>query len=241
MVDKTHSYEFKGKNELLTFELKKGVFYPTDTSTILIEACKQAIFSPKKILDLGCGCGLVGITLAKMGLTKGPVYASDLSGEAIELARRNAKKMSVDYIARRGNIFEPWKGEKFDVIIDDIAGISDEIAKISSWYGEGISCDAGRDGVKLILQMIEQSRGYLAEGGMLIFPVLSLSGVDKILQALNEFYPSYEVLARKDWFLPDAIAQRQDILMPLINDGSIKCQKKYGKWLWYTHIYKADK
>ena len=75
---------------------------------------------------------------------------------------------------------------------------------------------------------------------MLIFPVLSLSNEDKILEALKATYPSYEVLAKKDWFLPDAIAERQDILTPLINEGSIKCRKKYGKWIWHTHIYKAN-
>ncbi|MBU0881531.1 MAG: hypothetical protein KKE81_04970, partial [Candidatus Omnitrophica bacterium] len=166
--------------------------------------------------------------------------ASDLSGEAIELARKNAERMSVEYVARRGSMFEPWDGEKFDVIVDDVAGISDDIAGISPWYPEGVSCGAGRDGVKWIVQIIEQSGRHLNEGGMFIFPILSLSNADKIIQSLRGAYSSYEIIAKKDWFLPDAMAARQDILMPLINDGSIICHKKYGKWIWYTHIYKAN-
>lgn len=240
MMNIMYQYIPKGKKEPFSFELEEGVFHPTDTSGVLIEACSQAILSPKKILDLGCGCGLVGIALAKMGLCKGAVYASDLSREAVELARKNAESMSIEYVARCGSLFEPWSGEKFDVIVEDVAGISDDIAKISSWYPQGVSCGAGRDGVKWIVRIIEQSRDYLTEGGMLIFPVLSLSNEDKILEALKATYPSYEVLAKKDWFLPDAIAERQDILTPLINEGSIKCRKKYGKWIWHTHIYKAN-
>lgn len=233
-------YSTKDKNGTLLFELKKGVFHPTDTSNILIEACKGAIRFPRKILDLGCGCGLVGITLAKMGLCRGPLFASDLSKEAVDLARKNAEKMSVEYIARCGSLFEPWKGEKFDVIVDDVAGISDDVAKISPWYPEGVPCDAGRDGTKWIIQIIEGSRSHITEGGMLIFPVLSLSNEYRILETLRTTYSSYEILAKRDWFLPDEMAAKQDILMPLINDGSIKCQKKYGKWTWHTHIYKAD-
>lgn len=234
-----YRYDLKDKKDPLFLELKEGVFHPTDTSGILIEACGKAISTPKKILDLGCGCGLVGIALARMGLSRGPVFVSDLSGDAIDLARKNAERLSVECVARCGSLFEPWKGEKFDVIVDDVAGISDDIAKISGWYPEGVPCDAGRDGTKWIVRIIKESRDYLTEDGMLIFPVLSLSNEDRILEALKETYSSYEVLAKKDWFLPDGIAARQDILVPLINDGSIKCQKKYGKWIWHTHIYKA--
>lgn len=235
-----YEYKLSDERDALLFDVKKGVFHPTDTSRILIEACGKAIVSPKKILDLGCGCGLVGIALARMGLCKGPLFASDISEAAVCLARKNAKMLSVEYDARCGSLFEPWRGEKFDVIVDDVAGISDDIAQISPWYPEGVLCDAGRNGVKWTTQIIEQSRGYLTDGGMLIFPVLSLSNEGMILDALNRNYPSYEILTKKDWFLPDEIAARQDIVMPLIKYGAIKCQKKYGKWIWYTHIYKAN-
>ncbi|MFC1576162.1 methyltransferase [Candidatus Omnitrophota bacterium] len=235
-----YKYTIRDKNETILFESKKSVFYPTDTSSILIEACRKAIISPKKILDLGCGCGLVGITLARLGLCKGPLFASDISREAVDLARKNAEKMSVEYVARCGSLFEPWKDQKFDVIVDDVAGISDDVAKISPWYPEGVPCDAGRGGAKWIVRVIEQSKDYLTDGGMLIFPVLSLSNEGEILQALKKTYSSHEMLAKKDWFLPDRMAEKTDILTPLINDGSINCQKKYGKWIWSTYIYRAN-
>lgn len=226
------------KKELL-FETAKDVFYPTDTSNLLIEACKLAISSPKKILDLGCGCGYVGITLAKYNLCKGPLFASDISKKAIALVEKNARKISVEYVARCGSLFEPWRGEKFDIIVDDISGVADDIAKISSWYPPGVDCNAGRDGTGWITQVIEQSRQYLTEGGMLIFPLLSLSNEEKILQILKITYPLYELVIKRDWFLPNEIANRSDILMPLINDGSLRCQKKFGRWVWSTYIYRA--
>lgn len=229
------------ENKEFLFETCEDVFYPTDTSNLLIEACKSTISSPKKILDLGCGCGLVGIVLAKLRLCKGPVFASDISKKAITLANKNASKMSINYIARYGSLLEPWRDEKFDVIVDDVSGISDDIAKISSWYPPGVDCNAGRDGTKWIIQVIEQSRQYLREGGELIFPVLSLSNENKIIQTLKKTYSSYELIIKKDWFLPDKIADKIDILMSLIDDGLIRCQKKFGKWIWSTYIYRAGK
>lgn len=226
------------KKELFC-ETEEGVFCPTDTSDLLIDAGKLTISLPGKILDLGCGCGAVGIVLAKLGLCKGPLYASDKSKRAVELAKKNAQKMSVEYVAQCGSLFEPWAGEKFDVIVDDVAGISDDIARISSWYPPGVDCNAGRDGTRWVVQVIEQSRQYLEEKGILIFPLLSLSNEEKIIQALKRTYLSYELIVKKDWFLPDQIANKTDILMPLINDGLIKCQKKFGKWIWSTYIYKA--
>lgn len=226
--------------EPVFIESEKGVFFPTDTSNILIEASRKAILSPKKILDLGCGCGLIGIALAKLGLCKGPLHASDISREAVNLARKNLENMSMEHVIRCGSLFEPWKGEKFDVIVDDVSGISDDIAKISPWYPEGVPCQAGRDGTKWITRVIEQSKEHLTPGGLLIFPVLSLSNEEKILRVLKKTYRSYEMLAKKNWFMPDTIAERTDILLPLINEGSISCQKKYGKWIWSTSAYKAE-
>ncbi len=49
----------------LDIRINKKVFIPTGTSEILIEAAKKIIRPKKKILDLGCGSGIVGISIAK--------------------------------------------------------------------------------------------------------------------------------------------------------------------------------
>lgn len=223
----------------LHFDTRESVFYPTDTTKLLIEAARLSLDRPKKILDLGCGCGITGLTLAKAGLCRIPLYASDISEEAVALANENARKMAVPYVARPGALFQPWREEKFDVIVDDVSGISDDIARISPWYPEGVACNAGRDGTQWILQVIEQAPGHLTEGGMLIFPVLSLSNEGKIIQALKQAFSSFTLVLKKDWFLPKEIEVRDDILTPLINEGSINCVKKFGRWIWSTSVYRA--
>lgn len=223
----------------LVLETQDGVFYPTDTSTLLIEAARASLTRPGTILDLGCGCGIVGLALAKCGLADGPVCGSDISAEAVALAETNARRLSVRYDGRCGSLFEPWAGRRFDVIVDDVAGVSDAIAEVSPWYPAGVKCNAGRDGTRWIVQIIRQSVHHLTEGGILLLPSLSLSCEARILEALDATYASYEVVAKRDWFLPEAIAKRTDVLVPLIEDGSIACERKFGRWIWSTSIYRA--
>ena len=74
---------------------------------------------------------------------------------------------------------------------------------------------------------------YLTEGGMLIFPVLSLSNEEKILQAVKRAYQSYDLVLKKDWFLPDDIANKTGMsshLKNLLNFFyvSLKCFYSYS-------------
>ena len=133
------------------------MFRPTGTTTALIEAVRNNILSPGSLLDIGCGSGVVGLTLSKEGMVTGPLHASDLSEDAIKCVEDNAKDLGLDLDARCGSLFEPWKDYFFDYIIDDVAGIAKKIAEISPWYTFA-PCDAGEDGANLIVQIIEQAK-----------------------------------------------------------------------------------
>lgn len=224
----------------LQFETRSGVFYPTDTSSILIAGCEQVLKGPSKTLDIGCGCGVVGLTLAKMGLVRAPLCASDLSAAAVALAGVNAASLGVEIDARCGSLYEPWQDEKFELIVDDVAGISDDIAAVSGWYPEGVSCDAGRDGVRWVNQVVEGAPRYLAPGGRLIFPVLSLSRTASTLECAKSVFSRVELVAKRDWFVPDAILKHEALFKSLMADGAINCEHKFGRWLWTTYIYSAS-
>jgi len=237
-------YEYAVKdaeNTVLKFETSETAFYPTDTSTLLIESCQNSVKTPVKMLDLGCGIGINGLVLAKLGLCQGPLYASDIGEETVSLVKENAQRLNVPVEVRCGSLFEPWAGEKFDVIIDDISGLSDEVAKISPWFPPGVNCKAGRDGTRWTVEILKQSPEYLREGGRIFFPVLSLSNQEKILRIAREYFFDVVQLAEKEWFLPKETAEKIDQIMPLIEDGTIKCQSKFGAWIWSTKIYMASK
>ena len=168
----------------LEFVLHDKVFIPTGTSTLVIQAARENLKYPGKLLDLGCGAGANGISLQKLGLVKGPIFASDLSKEAVQCALENGKLHQCEIIVRKGSLFEPWGGEKFDYIINDVSGVANAVAEISPWFDK-VPCFSGEDGTLLTCQILEQATQYLNENGMLFFPVLSLSKIDKILNKFN--------------------------------------------------------
>lgn len=235
-------FEYKVKddaNTVLSFETMEDVFYPTETSTLLIEACQSNIKVPGKTLDLGSGIGITGLVLAKLGMCTQPLYASDISKDAIKMTGINAKRLYIDVVTKCGSLFEPWQSEKFDVIIDDVSGISDEVALISPWFPPGVTCEAGRDGTRWIVEILERAPGYLKNDGRIFFPVLSLSNENKILGIAEENFSRVELLLKKEYFLPKDIVGNIDRIMPLIEDGTIFCIKKFGAWIWSTKIFYA--
>lgn len=235
-------YEYKLKdtgNTVLKFKTGRAVFYPTETSDLLVEACRSNIKKPGKTLDLGCGTGIAGLAIYKLGLCDGPLFLSDISKEAVKLAALNAKRLKVDVIARCGSLFEPWPDERFDIIVDDVSGISDEVAGISPWYPSGVACDAGRDGTRWIVKILENAPLHLNKGGKIFFPVLSLSNESKILESAKKNFSRVELLSEKEWFLPKETVEKIGRIMPLMQDGTIFCKKKFGAWIWHTKIFSA--
>ena len=116
--DKLFKIKIDKKNELDFFANNKA-FFPTGTSEFLFKTVHDRIEVPGSILDLGCGVGVVGISLAKLGKVKSPLFLSDASDEAIKLAKKNATNHSVSTDARVGSLYEPWSNMKFNYIIDN--------------------------------------------------------------------------------------------------------------------------
>lgn len=70
-----------------------------------------------KILDLGCGYGVIGIVAAKLA-PRGYVILTDINKLAVKLARENLKLNNVyNAEVREGDLYEPVKGEKFNTIL----------------------------------------------------------------------------------------------------------------------------
>lgn len=224
---------------LMRVKTQSDVFVPTDTSLLLIEACRKRGKQLGKTLDLGCGCGVTGLALAELDLCSRPLYASDMSAAAVALTLENATNRSIACIGQVGSLFEPWSRERFDCIVDDVSGISDEIAQISPWFPSGVSCGAGRDGAGWTVSVLEQAATYLTSNGMLIFPVLSLSDEKKIMQVAHDRFAQVDLLLERQWVLPDSIASKTAVLSELIGDGMITCVKKFGKIIWWTKVFAA--
>lgn len=205
------------------------IFKPTGTSTALINAVKPYVVGGK-LLDLGCGSGVVGAALSHL---VDDLYASDISEEA---AYHTALEYP-DILVRCGNLFAPWEGEKFNYIVDDVSGVAEEIAKISPWF-EGVPCNSGKDGANLVVEVLKEAPKYLAEGGKLFFPIVSLSNVNHIRDVARDIY-RLELLSQTDFPLPKEMWEHEGLLEKLRSEG-IEFHKRFGMLIFSTYIYKAE-
>jgi len=229
-INKEQSFEIK---------LQEGVFHPTGTSDEIIKAVSTNISSPGKVLDLGCGSGVVGFALHILGKSEGILYASDLSKDAVLLIEENAKNLGIPVVSRSGSIFEPWENEFFDYIVDDISGIAEQVAEISPWFSK-TSCRSGKDGTDLVIEAITKSPEYLNTGGKFFFPILSLSNTEKIIETANTIFTTVTKVTHKEWRLPDEMKEHMGTLVDLKSKGLINFEEKYGWLLWSTDVYMAE-
>jgi release factor glutamine methyltransferase len=100
----------------LPFAIAPGrVFVPRPATEMLVQRALEWIGDePKRVADVGAGSGVIGVTLAvrKPAIE---VWATDVSPEAVELTRRNAKRLGV---ADRVHVFEGDLLEPVPVPVD---------------------------------------------------------------------------------------------------------------------------
>ena len=164
---------------------------------------KRVIKKRDKVLDLGCGSGVIGCYLYKKKIID-HIYGSDISKEAVNCAIYNSKKLTQRYDIRLSNSFSSWKDEKFDLIINDISGISPQINKISKWF-EFAPNNSGNDGTKFTLNILKDFKNKTFNNASLIFPVLGLSNRDKIINFLKQNKINYKILLKKEWLTKDLV------------------------------------
>src|SRR6266540_3773083 len=127
--------EWRGRTGPFTIRVDPGVFAPSHTSRSIAEALEIA--PGDTVIDVGCGSGVLSFVAARLGA--GKVIGCDLSEPAIEVADDNAERLGLkDRVEFRvGNLLEPVRGQQADVIIGDVSGIPDEIARVSGWFPDG--------------------------------------------------------------------------------------------------------
>ncbi|WP_320171759.1 methyltransferase [Maridesulfovibrio sp.] len=221
-------------------DVHEGTFYPTETSKLIIDYLKDKKELQKaSMLDLGCGCGIVSLALNRLGLS-GPTCASDISETAVQNTVENFRKYGLKVEGKAGSMFEPWKDRSFDLIMDDVSGIAESIARISPWFGTSISCESGSDGTELTTEIIRNAPEYLKDAGRLIFPVLTLSNYPKIIETAEDTFEEVNLVNRQSFQFPlDLAAKHKDILKEAIEKQDIMVDYKFGMYIWETLIYEA--
>jgi release factor glutamine methyltransferase len=220
-----------------TLEVSGSVFQPTSTTRKMADHLE--IPPGAEVLDLGCGSGPLAIVAAKLGA--GHVYAVDVMEEACKLAWENVKRNDLVHKVsiRCGSLFEPVKGQKFDVIIDDVSGVADRVARLSGWFPDPIPT-GGEDGADLVVKVLADAKEYLRPGGQIYFPVLSLSRAKRIIECAQQlFHDSAKCLASYSIPFCKELTAATEELESLRKRGLIEFSKMGSRYVWTLEVWRA--
>ena len=193
----THHQEFMK----MDFYVDENVLIPRpDTEILVEEAIKIAQKMQKpKILDLCTGSGAIAISIAK-NVPDAEVYAIDISKNAIEVAKRNAKELNANVKFVKSNLFSKLDKIKFDIIVSnppyikksDINYLSDEVKKEPE-----IALDGGYDGLDFYRKITEQAIDYLKLGSYLCFEI-GYDQKDEVIDIINSQGHYSKTYCKKD-------------------------------------------
>jgi release factor glutamine methyltransferase len=151
------------------------VYAPQEDTELLVGALFDEPLPPgAEVLDVGTGTGALALEAARRGLR---VTAVDVARRAVWAARLNAARSGLPVRVRRGNLFDPVRGESFDLILanppyvpaPDGAGRPRGAAR--AW-------DAGDDGRLVVDRICREAPDLLRPGGVLLVVQSALSGPD---------------------------------------------------------------
>ena len=179
------------------YKVTKDVLSPRmETEELIykvIEYIKASNKNNLKILDLCTGSGIIAITLKKeLDQFSIDVLASDISKEAIKVAKENAQSHDATIKFVKSDIFNNID-DKFDIIVSnppyidrkDEVTMQDNVLK----YDPHLALFAEEEGMYFYRKIIEQANDYLNENGVMFFEI-GYDQKDKILKLadINGYY-----------------------------------------------------
>jgi len=149
----------------LDFIVNKKVLIPRPETESLVETVIKQVKrntkneTPKTVIaDIGTGSGCIAVALKK-NLPQIKVIATDKSATALKVARRNAKKHQVKIQFKQGNLLEPVKNLKIDIIVANLPYLKDNLdypdRKVIK-YEPALALKGGPDGLKIYRQFYQQ-------------------------------------------------------------------------------------
>lgn len=158
----------------LEFQVTPDTLIPRPDTEILVETVLENEKDAHiKILDLGTGSGCIAVSLKKIGEFES-VAASDISPEALTVAKRNARKNEVDIDFILSNLFDNIRGN-YDIIVSNPPYIKSSVIETLSPEVRSdprAALDGGDDGLVFYRSIIlEAPETALRPGGRLYLEI----------------------------------------------------------------------
>lgn len=137
-----------------------------------------------KILDMGCGTGIQGITAAKNGAI---VTCIDINKDALDITKKNSEIENVKIEVVESDLFKNVNG-KFNLIIFNPPYLPGT---------EYLDLDGGKKGYEIAIRFLNQSKDYLKKGGRILLLISSLTNQEVVEKKLENLGFRYRVVSSK--------------------------------------------
>ncbi|MBR7110988.1 MAG: peptide chain release factor N(5)-glutamine methyltransferase [Clostridia bacterium] len=188
-----------GMQEFYGAQIKcdKRALIPRFETEYLVDVVVKELNENKKVLDLCTGTGAIAVSIAKKVGAK--VSASDISGEALSLAKENAVLNGVDVEFIHSDLFYEIT-DKFDMIVSNPPYISEkEMKKLSADVKAEpkVALFGGRDGLDFYRRIIANAPKHLNKDGRIYFEV-GKHQAEQVGLMLEESFKAIEILKDLD-------------------------------------------
>ncbi|MEU0383373.1 HemK2/MTQ2 family protein methyltransferase [Streptomyces chartreusis] len=159
-----------------------GVYAPQEDTELLADALSdEPLPQGAEVLDVGTGTGALALEAARRGLR---VTAVDVSRRAVWAARVNAARAGLPVRVRHGNLFDPVRGESFDLVLANPPYVPAP-SGTGGPRGAARAWDAGDDGRLVVDRICREAPDLLRPGGVLLLVQSALSDPDLTVGCLR--------------------------------------------------------
>ncbi|MEM4713453.1 MAG: class I SAM-dependent methyltransferase [Candidatus Bathyarchaeia archaeon] len=176
------------------FDVWQDVYEPAEDSFLFAE--NLTVLEGERVLDMGTGCGILGIIAAKKALQ---VVAIDINPAAVRCAKENAKLNGVadTMLFIQGDLFTPLKAEeKFDLILFNAPYLPTEPFEGKTlieraWVG-------GTSGRTILDRFLEGISGHVKVEGRVLLMQSTLTNVNRTMKILEDEGFKAKIIASLD-------------------------------------------
>ena len=191
----------------LPLYVNENVLIPRFDTEVLVEEvlALSKKDKSKRILDMCTGSGAIAIALKKLGGFD-KVDALDISDNALEVAKRNAKELDLDINFLKSDMFSSLTSEiKYDIIVSNPpyiqSDVVDTLENEVKDFEPRLALDGDADGMKFYKIIAKNYEDYLADNGVLALEI----GYDEA-DDIRALFEGKNVVIKKDLANLDRVA-----------------------------------